>query len=163
MRLVEIKNVSGEHINIAQVRGLSLGPGETTKVHPATVKHPAVARYIGRGLELVEPKTGDVAKEEPKAPEPPAPEPPKAPSPPPEPIATEEEKVEEVKEDTASGSLRETFVSTAPGITESNVDAVMEAFPSIEALAAADKSALIDAGVSSAFAKRLIAWASENA
>ena len=160
MKLVRLKNVSGERINIAHVHGLALGPGETTKVHPATVKHPAVARYIGRGLELVE-QTDSVTKEEPKAPVTPKIEPPKVISKPVEPIADKEEKTEGSSEPETkilvTGSLRETLVS-APGITESNIDSVLEKFPTQEALANASRTDLADAGVNPAAARKLIAW-----
>ena len=162
MKLVKVTNVSDRRINVSQVRGLALDPGESTKVRPETVKHPAVARYIGRGLELDE-QTDDVTKAEPTAPAAPVRRRPKPPAAPPvEPKAKEEEETEEEddEDEEASGDLRETFVS-APGITESNVDDVMAAFPTIEALADADKDALAEAGISSAYTGRLLKWAAE--
>lgn len=70
MRLVELLNTTGAQLNIRQLPGMVFAPGETKKVSPATLKHPAVSQYIGRGLELV---TSLEKKEEPKAPVPPIP------------------------------------------------------------------------------------------
>jgi len=160
MKLVLVKNVSKERINIPQVRGFALSPGETTKVHPATVKHPAVARYIGRGLELVE-QIDSTTKEEPKAPAVPRVIPPKVISKPPEPIAGDVEKTEEKEvEVSATGSLRETLVS-APGITESNIDKVLEKFPTADLIAGANRDELAEAGVSFSMTRKLSAWANK--
>jgi len=159
MKLVSLKNVSGNRLAITQVRGLIFAPGETKKVNPATVSHPAVSRYIGRGLELVEAES----KEEPKAP---APSKVEEPETPPAPEVTEpttepgadasEDPPEESGED-----LRELYVS-APGITEKNVDDILTLFPTLDDLKEADKSDLIAAGVSKSYAKKLCDWASDQ-
>jgi len=163
MKMVELKNVGNVRISIRQVRGFALDPGESKKVPPATAAHPAVKRFVGRGLELVE-----ASKEEPKAPAPPSsvkksepkPEPQKAPEP-----KTESEKDAGKDEDndtekTSGNDLREDYLS-APGVTEENVDGLLEAFPTKEALSKATKDAVGDLGVSKSYAKRLISWAKE--
>ena len=139
-------------------------PGESKKVPPATAKHPAVVRYIGRGLELV-----NTSKEEPKAPAPPAPapqSPPPAAEPTPAPVeepASEEvtESETETEDETAGKDLREDYLS-APGITEANLDVILDEYPTYEALANAEKEDLCDLGVTKSYVKRLKVWASEK-
>lgn len=200
MKLQEVKNVSAQRIRITQVRGFALNPGQSTKVHPATVKHPAVARYLppkGRGLELV-PHDSVEQKAEPIAPDPSlTPEVPVTPAPA-EPTAggqdnqdvapevtevsepgegpeetpveetpeasaeTTEEKTPEVPEATveaaAGKTLRETLID-ADGINEDNVESVLNAFDSLEAIANASKKDLQNAGVAASYVKRVKAWA----
>ena len=165
MKFVELTNVSPEGLRITQVR-LYFNPGETKKVHPATVKHPSVQQYIGSKLS-----TDTKQKAEPIAPDTqPAPEP--APEPVPEdiqpsevpveePVAEPATETEEAPVDTEageSGNLRELYIS-APGITEENVEAVLAAFPSVADLAGTTKKALQDCGVSKNSAKRVLEWA----
>jgi len=164
MKMVELKNVGNSRISIRQVRGLALDPGESKKVPPATAAHPAVKRYIGRGLELV-----GAPKAEPKAPAPPAskpsPVPPKVTEPKPEPKVEpetgESEAPDDEGENATVGDLRESFLS-APGITEANVDEILDIYPSMEALADASKEDLCDLGVSKSYANRLISWANDK-
>ncbi len=159
MKLVPVKNVSGNRLAITQVRGLVFSPGEVKMVHPATVSHPAVSRYIGRGLELVEAES----TEEPKAPKPSkvvkkeTPPAPVVAEPTPEPVADAPEDPPE-----ESGvDLRELYVS-APGITDRNVDDILELFPTLEELKDASKYDLTAAGVSKSYAKKLREWASDQ-
>ena len=57
MKLITLKNVTpDEVINITQVRGLRLAPGESKAVYPETVTHPAVSPYIPKKLRVL----GDV-------------------------------------------------------------------------------------------------------
>ena len=180
MKLVPLTNVSGARLRIPQAR-LSFEPGQTKKVHPATVQHPAVRKYIGGYLKQGTQET--VAKAEPTAPvaRPATPSP--AAPPVSEPNAGKEEPkdvvdetpvdepevtdIPEEKEDgdeiidnddsaaDESGNLREVFLS-APGITDKNIDAVMEAFDSLELLAVADEDDLTACGISKSYAKRVI-------
>ncbi len=162
MKMVELKNVSIARISVAQVRGLALNCGETVKVTPATLMHPAVDKYVKSGaFKVMGNIDKDVTKEEPKAPAPPKPV---APTPAPtvsEPEATAEEapQADEVTDEATGMNLRETYVS-APGITDSNVDAVLEAFPTQKELATASTDALVEAGVSKSYTKKLRKWAS---
>lgn len=173
MKMIEIKNVSGTKISIRQVRNLAFEPGETKKVHPATVTHPAVSRYIGKGLELVEP-----TKEEPTAPAPSIPVVKKAkatvkksvkkvslPEPKPEPLAPvaeptpePETKTSAADEETAGTNLREKYL-LAPGVTNANVDALLEACPTLEQIVEMSRDELSDLGVSITYIKRLKSWA----
>lgn len=169
MKMSDLRNDTGARLSIPQIRGLVFEPGETKKVHPATVLHPAVSRRIGKGLTLVEPTQMKVepsisapvlsvpiipevpklvAEPEPviQAPLPAEPEP--------------EPKVEppKVVEETVGKSLRETYL-LAPGVTEVNVDALLEACPTLEKLANANREKLCDLGVSVSYTKRLKTWA----
>jgi hypothetical protein len=176
MKMVELKNVGDSRISVRQVRGFALDPGDSKKVPPATAAHPAVKRYIGRGLELV-----GASKEEPKAPAPPVTEPPQTPDSDTEPTPdsdeetgadeeTEDDSNEETEEDstdeepvdeTAGIDLREDYLS-APGVTEANVDGLLERYPTLETLAVATKETLCDLGVAKSYTNRLVSWASEQ-
>lgn len=167
MKLVEVRNDTGTQLSISAIRGLVFLPGEVKKVTPATVKHPAVSRYIGRGLTLVTSSQG----EEPKAPTPviavAAAEPVMAPvevmpaAPAPEPMPAPEPPEMESQKETA-GNLQEAYLA-APGISEENVQAVLEAFPTFADLANAQLSAVQDAtGLSKSAARRLKDWASSK-
>ena len=168
MKLVELKNVSQQRITVTQVRGFRLNPGESMKVTPATAKHPAVAQYIpprGNGLEMVTADTSE--KVEPIAPAPaPAPAPVVEPPVVEEPIApVEEDEVtqpeEEAEDEVVEDSLREVFID-GPGISEKNVDAVLEMYSSVEELANASKDDLKDLGIAASYVNRLIDWAQEQ-
>jgi hypothetical protein len=169
MKLVLLKNTSGKRLAFP-VRGtdgqkLVLNPGEAKNVSPATVKHPAVSRYIGLGLEV----EGDSAAAAPKQKEPePAPAPPQAPPAEPtseaEPSEDESESEPEEPADEPAGDtedLRGLYL-TGPGVTEDNVDALLEKYSTIEALAKGTKGAVIQAGVSKSFAGRLLSWAADQ-
>lgn len=178
MRMVELRNVTGGTLKISQIPGLVFAPGETRKVSPATVKHPAVSQHIGKGLEIVTP-------EEPKAPVPPTPAAPvsapavapapkvekkavEATPPPPAPVApvpppTEPKPVEEAApssepEETVGTSLRKLYLS-APGVSEDNVDEVVARFPSVKKLSYAKKSELTGCGISKTDTAALKEWA----
>lgn len=158
MKFVEVRNDSGKQLSIPTIRGLSFAPGEVKKLSPVTVTHPAVSSYIGRGLTLVASKG-----EEPKAPIPtvktesPKPVAPK----PAEPKPAEEPPVMEPPKETA-GDLREAYL-TAPGVTEDNVQAVLDAFPTLAELSDASISALQDAiGLSKTASRKLKDWASKQ-
>ena len=181
MILVPLTNVSGAKLRIAAAR-LVFEPGQTKKVHPATVQHPAVQKYIGGYLKQGTQET--VAKAEPTAPVARPATPPPAAPPVSEPNAGKEEPKDVVDETPVddpeitevinddddeiidnddsdadeSGNLREVFLS-APGITDKNIDAVMESFDSLELLAVADEDDLTACGISKSYAKRVIDWA----
>lgn len=192
MKLVPLTNISGAKLRIVEAR-LVFEPGQTKKVHPATVQHPAVQKYIGGLLKQGTQET--IAKAEPKAPV----APPAAPlvvnpqvS---QPNAGNEEETPLVDETTVddtevikvpvenevpvedevpvdedenvndndsaveeSGNLREVFLS-APGITDKNIETVLETFDSIELLAAAEEDDLTSCGISKGYVKRVIDWA----
>jgi len=158
MTFVEVRNDSGKQLSFPAVRGLVFLPGEVKKVSPATVKHPAVSSYIGRGLTLLTSSQG----EEPKAPIPTA----KAESPKPavpvaEPMPAPEPPVMDTPEKTA-GNLQEAYLA-APGVSEENVQTILTAFPTFSDLANASPTQVQDAtGLSKSGAKRLIAWAASQ-
>ena len=154
MKLIEIQNCSDSRINITQV-GLRLNPGQTTRVHPSLVEHPAVSPYMGNGLEEV-PETSKT-KEEPIAPVK------ETPTPPPTPDLTEDEddEDEEEEEETDETTLRDAFIE-APGITDANVDDIMGVYPTFEDLADATKEDLIELGVAKSYAKKLLDWIAEQ-
>ena len=173
MKLVKLRNKTSETITITQVRGLSIAPGEVKPVHPATVTHPAVSPYIPGSLEIVgdgavvpKPKVGDVKKAEPKAPEaPPSNDTDNAPAN--EETETSDDEPNAVDEtqsgdsDETIGDLRDVFVS-APGITEGNVDSLLEFYKSIDELASASEADLIELGVSKSYAKKVLQWAASQ-
>ena len=181
MRLVSLRNDSGKRLAITAIRGLVFSPGEVKKVSPATVKHPAVSSYIGRGLTLVTTSEG----EEPKAPIPtstvsPTPavsvpmeepktvviaEPTPAPEPEPEPVfeplPEPEIPVMETPKETA-GDLQEAYLA-APGITEENLVLVYDAFPTYADLASASPSEIQSVtGLTKTTAKKLRDWAAKQ-
>jgi hypothetical protein len=167
MKFVEVRNDSGKQLSIPAIRGLSFLPGEVKKVTPATVKHPAVSSHIGRGLTLVTSSQG----EEPKAPIPTAAVPVAKPAvvapaavpaaPVAEPKPAPEPPVVESQKETA-GNLQEAYLA-APGISEENVQAILSAFPTLEALANAPVSAVQDAsGLSKSACRRLQTWAASQ-
>lgn len=166
MKFVEVRNDSGKQLSIPAIRGLTFLPGEVKKVTPATVKHPAVSSHIGRGLTLVTSSQG----EEPKAPTPviavAAAKPVEAPAavpvtPAPEPMPAPEPPVVESQKETA-GNLQEAYLA-APGISEENVEAILKAFPTFEALAHAQVSEVQDAsGLSKSASRRLQTWAASQ-
>jgi len=188
MKLVELKNCTDKRISIMQV-GLRLNPGQTTRVAPSTVSHPAVSPYVGKGLNIVPGKSKEVVvsdsekKVEPIAPaaepkveelkvvEPPKVEEPKVEEPkveePPKVVETpvnpaEETPAAEPEVNEADGkSLRAAFVE-APGITDENVDKIMGAYPTIEELAKASKADLVELGMSKSHAKKLRDWANQE-
>jgi len=93
MKYTTLENIADYTVRITQVRGLCIEPGKRKKVHPATVKHPAVSPYIPGILHVVvDEEVEDVSKEEPTAPEKTTPEPP--PSVPEEPTEPEAPEVE---------------------------------------------------------------------
>lgn len=166
MKYVEVKNTSGARLVISAIRGLVFFPGEVKKVSPATVKHPAVSSYIGRGLTLVTSSEG----EEPKAPVPvttvvpvpavAAPEPVEVPETA-EPMPVEELPETASQQETA-GNLLEAYL-TAPGVTEDNAQAILNAFPTFANLAEAPLTDVQSAsGLSKSAAKRLQSWATSQ-
>ena len=61
-----------------------------------------------------------------------------------------------------AGNLQEAYLA-APGISEENVQAILSAFPTLEALANAHVSAVQDAsGLSKSAARRLQTWAASQ-
>jgi len=179
MRLVELRNTTGKQLVISQLPGMVFAPKETKKVSPATLKHPAMSQYIGRGLELVT----SPEKVEPIAPVPPIPVAPvyvapakeisPAPIPTPEPVKVlEPEPVPTFvsiaaavsscePDETVGTSLREIYLS-APGVTEENVDALLARFPEIKDVPTAKKFELSDCGIRKADTAALKDWASNQ-
>jgi len=156
MKNVPVKNTAEVRIIIRTIRDedglpLSFGPGEEKGVPEAVLTHPAMKRYLGgtNPLQLVE--AGAAKKKAAPAPTPPPPPPPE--DPPEEEDEEEEEDDEEEEED-----LRALYLS-APGITENNVDAVLEAYPTLEELVDAEEDGLVDCGVSKSFVNRVLEWA----
>jgi len=166
MKFVEVKNDTGKQLSITAIRGLVFLPGEVKKVSPATVKHPAVSSYIGRGLTLVTSSQG----EEPKAPIPsavvPAAPPVKAAAavttaPAAEPMPAPEPPVMESQQETA-GNLQEAYLA-APGVSEENVQAILAAFPTFAELAQASLSVVQEAsGLSKKASGKLKDWAASQ-
>jgi hypothetical protein len=172
MRLVELRNTTGKQLVINQLPGMVFLPGKTKKVSPATLKHPAMSQYIGRGLELVT----SPEKVEPIAPVPPIPVAPvstvpaeKIETPPPpvspevtSPVSTVEESVPSSEPDETVGTnLREIYLS-APGVTEENVDALLARFPEIKDVTTAKRLDLSDCGIRKADTAALRDWASNQ-
>jgi hypothetical protein len=158
MMLCKVKNVTTSRLVILAVRDrdgqpFSFEPGECKQMMPTTVNHPAVSVHIGRGLQLVEehemPKTKVL-------------EPAVSPAPPPAP-KVEAPVVEPVVEAPVIQEAPATPVGNpfaqAPGITEENAPAIVEAYPTLADLANANKDALAKCGLSKSNAKKLIAWA----
>jgi hypothetical protein len=157
MTLVEVRNDSGARLAIPAIRGLVFEKDEVKKVSPATVKHPAVSQYIGRGLTLVTSSQG----EEPKAPIPTAAVSPKPAAPAAEPTPAPEPPVMETQKETA-GNLREAYLA-APGVSDENVEAILNAFPTFKDLADAPVSKVQEvSGLSKSASKRLQTWASSR-
>lgn len=153
MKNIRVKNTHGVRIIVRTLKGddglpLSFGPGEEKDVSEALMAHPVLKRYFGEGRPLQVVQAGAVKKTPAPAPAPTAPVEKTPPSDPEEPEEPEEE-----KED-----LRDVYLR-APGITENNVDEVLEAFPTLEELADADEADLIDCGVSKSFVNRVLEWA----
>jgi len=172
MKLVKITNTSKKRLAFP-VRGpsgtrLVLDPQESKNVSPATVKHPAVSRYIGQGLEVEGDSAAAPKQKEPEAPKPPAQPstPPAAPNPDTKPGKDEtgddskEPADESAGENAGKPDFKATLVSDAPGVDEKNVDAVLEAFPTRDALAKAKKPVLADLGIEKP--NLLIRWAKEQ-
>lgn len=157
MKLVEVKNDSGARLVIPAIRGLAFEPGEVKKVSPATVKHPAVSSYIGRGLTLVTSSQG----EEPKAPIPTVAVSPKPAAKVAEPMPAPEPPVVDTPKETA-GNLREAYLA-APGVSEENVQAILNAFSTFAALADASLSDLQEvSGLSKTASRKLKEWAASK-
>jgi hypothetical protein len=167
MKFVEVRNDSGKQLSIPAIRGLTFLPDEVKKVTPATVKHPAVSQYIGRGLTLVTSSQG----EEPKAPisvaAVPAAKPavaapaaaPAAPAAEPKPVP-KPPTMESQKE--TAGNLQEAYLA-APGISEENVQALLSALPTFTDLATATVSAVqVASGLSKSACRRLQTWAASQ-
>lgn len=158
MKFMELRNDSGKRIAITAVRGLVFIPGEVKKVSPATVKHPAVSSYIGRGLTLVISTPGE---------EPIAPIPTVTKSPEPETVVAEptpepEPSVMEAPMETAD-ALQEAYLA-APGVTEENIQAIKNAFPSPSDLVNASLADIQDAaGLSKSASRALKSWAASQA
>lgn len=125
-------------------RPLVLDGGETKPVHPSVVRHPRIqADLQGKLLAVDVPGAVTPVAATPSPPPPPE-------DPPKEPEKTEPE--------APSAELRELFLE-APGITEKNIDAILDAYTSIQELADAEEEDLVSAGVSKSFASRVLEWA----
>lgn len=149
MKLIGLINTSSMKISISQVRDASgrpfmVPPGKIGYVTPTVAEHPAVLRFIGAGLEegdkIPEPKLAVVASKPEEVPE---------------------EQPTEVEEEETKPDIRDLFLS-APGITESNIELILDSYSSVEDLCDADKDALLDCGISKSFVSRLQDWAIEN-
>lgn len=158
MRRTPLTNVTRGQLVFPALRDFDFAVGETKRASPAQLSHPTVAPYVGHGLTLGKMSVA-APKVEPKAPVSPPPEPPAPEEPETEPTAsTPDEGVDEEPNEGAGETLRDKFVA-APGITDSNVDSIMEAYPTLDALANASKSDFIALGVSKSYAKKLVTWA----
>ena len=184
MKRVRLRNDSGTIMVFPDMRDLTFAVGEVKAVLPAVAKHPSVARKIGPGGLTDLGQAAPVTTAPKKAPESPSSLPPVLTPTPSEPIAREpeetavepedaivesaeepaeevvEEPSEEVVEEPAAETtgLRDEFLA-GPGITESNVDAIMEAYPKFSDLAEASKSSLQKLGVAKSYTKKLLSWA----
>jgi len=163
MKRVPLKNITSERLLFPDIRDFDFDVDEIKRVQPAMLEHPSVKRRMGTALKVVSEQTEDEA---PKVVNPTAPE-----SPPSKPAvelpladeptaAVEEPTGSEPEDETAGDTLREAFLE-GPGITDSNVDAIMAEYPTLEALAGATKADLVDLGVAKSFAKKLRSWASK--
>lgn len=163
MKLVELVNVSNSRISIAQIRGLNLDPGASTKVSPETVKHPAVKRYLDAGL-LISKEGTDTKVEEPIAPAPPVVVPKSAPVVHIEPKAEEKPVITDVEKPASvdGKDLRKLYM-TAPGVTEALVDELVTQFPTTIALAQASKTTLAKLGIARNSIADLKLWAQNQA
>ena len=159
MKLLKLINDSSKRLNFP-IRGsdgkrLTFEVGETRFVSPATVQHPTVSAYIGRGLTLVD-------QEPPKKKELPPVAPPTetvaAPTSENEPSTEEPLSEPEEPAESAEDNLRDLYVE-APGITESNVDDVLEYYPTLDSLTKATEDDLLALGVSRSYVKRIKKWA----
>jgi len=140
-------------------RPLVLDAGQTKPVHPSLARHPRIMEGVQNGeLEMTTPTVKEKAPVPAPAPAPPA-EPPKEPIAPPVEPPPEEPPADDSQD--SDSELRELFLD-APGITEKNVDSVLDSFTTIQELADADEDALVEAGVSKSFAGRVLEWAIEN-
>jgi len=172
MKFVPLTNSSDHRISVSQVRGadgrpLSFETGETRSVHPSNLKHPALARYIGAGLDVAVDDQGPpepVATPEPVPVPAPAPEPDPVPVPAPEPTPIPVPEVLETEDEDSGNENKdnEELYLSAPGITARNVETVLAQFPSLEALVDAEADELVDCGVSKSFTSRLLEWALEQ-
>lgn len=161
MKLCQVKNVTESRLVILAVRDrdgqpISFEPGECKQMLSTTVNHPAVSVHIGRGLQLVE---GQVSVEE--VPKQKVLEVAISPAPPPAP-KVEAPVVAPVVETPVIQEAPATPVgayANAPGVTEEDISAITEMYPTIADLAKADKDALVKFGFTKYGAKRLIAWA----
>lgn len=168
MKLVPLENISGKRL-VFPIRGIDgkrlvFDAHETKYVSPATVKHPAVSIFIGGGLKVVGNETQE--KEVPKPKELVPTTLPKESAPVPtsenEPSTDDEQSEPEEPVDTSAGEvsedLHDLYVS-APGITDSNVNAVLDSFTTVTELADASEHDLLEAGISRSYVKRLRKWA----
>ena len=179
MKLVPLKNETTGRLVFPDLKEMNFEVGETKRVSPAMLTHPSIARRLGKELSAPEQSEVVVPKvEEPKAPESPPSKPADIEPEPDEPIAvgedspadTEPEPDEptaavndsssdpEPEDETAGVSLREAFLA-GPGITDANVDAILNVYPTKSALVEATKRNLNDLGVAKSFTKKLLAWA----
>ncbi|RKY28720.1 MAG: hypothetical protein DRP83_00030 [Planctomycetota bacterium] len=139
-------------------RPLVLDPGDMKPVHPGVMKHRTIEADIRAGVLSVQMPGEEAPK--------PAPTPAPADSPPADPPAdTPPADNDDVDKDDGSeddnAELRELFLS-APGITEKNVNAVLDAYTNLQELADASEEDLVAAGVTKSFAGRVVEWAIEN-
>lgn len=160
MRRIPVTNDTGKQLVFPALRDFNFAVGETQRATPAQLSHPTVAPYVGHGLTLGKASVA-APKVEPKAPVSPPPEPPAPKEPETEPTAsTPDEGVDEEPNEGAGETLRDKYIA-APGITDSNVDSIMEAYPTLDALASASKSDFISIGVAKSYAKKLVEWANK--
>ena len=162
MKRVPLKNITSERLLFPDIRNFDFDIEEVKRVLPAMLEHPSVKRRMGTALKVVSEQAEEEAPKvvKPTAPESPPSKPAVAPPPADEPTAAVEEPAgSEPEDETAGESLREAFLA-GPGITDSNVDAIMDKYPTLEELSGASKSDLVELGVAKSFAKKLRYWAS---
>jgi len=133
----------------AEVEPIAPAIPQVSAPQPIPVVEEAPAEVVVETVETVEAVTVDeaVIAEVPAIDETPA-------------VAETVEEAQEPAPEMAGNSLRDVLIE-GPGVTENNVDAILEAFASTEALAAASKDQLTDLGLSSSSAKKLISWAKQ--
>ncbi len=156
MKNVPVKNTAKARLVIRTFKGedglpLMFGPGEVKELSEAALEHPAVKRYVGEKGPLKVLKAG--AKTKAPTPAPPPLVPPKETE---EPTKPEDDDDDDGAED---DDETKAYYLDAPGITENNVDAVLEAYPTLEDLVDADEDGLVDCGVSKSFVSRVLEWA----
>jgi len=166
MKLVNLKNQTSKRINIVAIRNLTFSPGEAKKVHPSVASHPAVRRYLNAGIlvtfkekAVIEPIAETVVS---------VPEPKiikvisvvETPEPIEEPVIEPIAEIEESNDPevlTTELNMRSIYLA-APGITEANVDAIVNEYATMDDLKKTDSSTLKKLGVKNNQVKKVLNW-----
>lgn len=165
MKYVKLVNLTANRLSFSGLRDgngrpLRIEPQGFALVHPQVPKHSKVKGLVGTMLKVVEPGK----KVEVSAQKAPVKEKPKVKAPVDKKSEEKSEKKPEKSEDDNEDKVQDTseWYLEAPGITEKNVDAVREKFPTSDDLAAAKERELVDCGVQKSFAGRVIEWAQQD-